>query len=76
MKNTRQNEKNNVLVDFKIGLVEVASWRAPSGARGRLKSLGNIMEVVRRRSFSLAQAASCSAIPDHPDIRDHKCVVL
>ncbi|XP_063851934.1 ras-related protein Rap-1b-like [Scylla paramamosain] len=49
---------------------------APSGARGRLKSLGNIMEVVRRRSFSLAQAASCSAIPDHPDIRDHKCVLL
>ncbi|XP_076040558.1 ras-related protein Rap-1b-like isoform X1 [Oratosquilla oratoria] len=47
-----------------------------SGARGRLKSLGNIMEVVRRRSFSLAQAASCSAIPDHPDIRDNKCVIL
>lgn len=49
---------------------------APTGARGRLKSLGNIMEVVRRRSFSLAQAASCSAIPDHPDIRDHKCILL
>ncbi|XP_047481689.1 ras-related protein Rap-1b-like [Penaeus chinensis] len=49
---------------------------APTGARGRLKSLGNIMEVVRRRSFSLAQAASCSAIPDHPDIRDQKCAIL
>ncbi|KAK7065743.1 GTP-binding protein Di-Ras1 [Halocaridina rubra] len=52
------------------------SVKAPSGARGRLKSLGNIMEVVRRKSFSLAQAASCSAIPDHPDIRDQKCCIL
>ncbi|CAL4102891.1 unnamed protein product, partial [Meganyctiphanes norvegica] len=45
--------------------------------RGRLKSLGNVMDVVRRKSFSMVQAASCSAIPDHPDIRhNHKCTIL
>ncbi|KAB7505609.1 Ras-related protein O-Krev, partial [Armadillidium nasatum] len=47
------------------------------GARGRIKSLGNIMEVVRRKSTSVPQAASCSALPDHPQLKEHsRCIIL